>query len=98
MPPEEHTIHKEMGYTRGDFMRLLPKAVGGADMRVLDNEVHVRDGNRLLRIELGAESERRIGFFRVPKLPVDLHFSGYDKAGIAAALDRFARAFQKGGG
>lgn len=99
MPSSENTIRKEMGYTREDFMRLLPKAVGHAEMTIRDDEVQVREGDsKTIRIEIGQESERRIGFFRIPKLPVTLHFSGYDQSGVAFALERFARAFQKGGG
>ncbi len=92
-------ISKEMGYTRDDFMRLLPKAVGHADMEVRDDEVLAREGDgKLLRIEIGPESERKIGFFRIPKLPVTLQFSGYSEPDVAVALERFGRAFQKGGG
>lgn len=99
MTSPANKISKEMGYTRDDFMRLLPKAVGHADMEVLDDEVLAREGDgKILRIEIGLESERKIGFFRIPKLPVTLHFSGYSEADVASALERFARAFQKGGG
>jgi len=98
MTREEHVVRKEMGYTHKEFMRLLPKAVGGAEMRINGNEIEVGDGERVLRIELGAEGERRIASFRLPMTPVSLIFSGYDEAGIEAALDRFWRAYQKGGG
>lgn len=99
MPSPENTIRKEMGYTREDFMRLLPKAVGLAELTVQDNQVLVHEpAGKTLRIEIGQESERKIGFFRIPMLPVTLHFSGYDQSGMAFALERFARAFQKGGG
>lgn len=99
MPSAVHTIHKEMGYTYKDFMRLLPKAVGHAEMEIRDNEIHVgASDEKSLQIKLGAESERHIGFFRIPKLPVTLIFTGYQEAEIAATIDRFARTFQKGGG
>ena len=98
MLPGEHIVHKEMGYTHKEFMRLLPKAVGIADFQVLENEIQVQEPGRLLRVLLGEETERRLGNFRLPLLPVDLVFSGYDEAGINAALDRFWRAYQKGGG
>jgi hypothetical protein len=93
-----HVVRKEMGYTHKEFMRLLPKAVGGADMTVTGREIEVRDGDRSLRIELGEETERRLGLFRLPMLPINLVFSGYGEAEIEAALDRFWRAYQKGGG
>ena len=93
-----HIVRKEMGYTHKEFMRLLPKAVGGADMRITGNEIEVREGDRSLRIEIGEEGERRIASFRLPMTPVSLAFTGYNEAEIEAALDRFWRAYQKGGG
>ncbi|MBE9553974.1 MAG: hypothetical protein IMF05_10970 [Proteobacteria bacterium] len=93
-----HIVRKEMGYTHKEFMRLLPKAVGGADMRITGNEIAVREGDRSLRIELGEEGERRIANLRLPMTPVSLAFTGYNEAEIDAALDRFWRAYQKGGG
>ncbi len=93
-----HVVRKEMGYTHKEFMRLLPKAVGGADMRITGNEIEVREGDRSLRIEIGEEGERRIASFRLPMTPVSLAFTGYNEAEIEAALDRFWRAYQKGGG
>jgi hypothetical protein len=93
-----HVVRKEMGYTHKEFMRLLPKAVDGADMRITGNAFEVVDGERTLRIELGAEGERRIASFRLPMIPLSLTFTGYDAAGIEAVLDRFWRTYQKGGG
>ena len=98
MTQRAHVVRKEMGYTHKEFMRLLPKAVGGADMRVTGSEIEVREGDRSLRIALGDEGERRIASFRLPMIPVDLIFTGYSEAEIEAALDRFWRAYQKGGG
>ena len=93
-----HVVRKEMGYTHKEFMRLLPKAVGGADMRIEGNKIEIGEGESRLRIVLGEETERRLGNIRLPLTPVDLVFTGYSEAGIEAALDRFWRAYQKGGG
>lgn len=98
MLPDGHIVHKEMGYTHKEFMRLLPKAVGSTDFQVLENEIQMREGGRLLSVLLGEETERRLGNFRLPLLPVDLVFTGYDEAGIKEVLERFWRAYQKGGG
>ena len=98
MTRDAHVVHKEMGYTHAEFMRLLPKAVGGAAMQVTGSKIEVREGERSLRIELGEEGERRIANLRLPMTPVNLVFSGYGDAEIEAALDRFWRAYQKGGG
>lgn len=98
MTRSAHVVRKEMGYTHKEFIRLLPRAVGGADIRRTGNRFEVVDGERSLCIELGEEGERRIASFRLPMTPVSLAFTGYDEAGIEAALDRFWRAYQKGGG
>lgn len=94
----EHIVEKEMGFTHAEFERLLPKAFVNSDIQFEDRKILVRDGGRLLRIDLSAEGERRIGLFRIPVTHVRLTFSEYSKPEIEAALERFWRAFQKGGG
>lgn len=98
MTRREHVVDKEMGVTHKEFLRLLPRAVGGADTRVDGCEIRVRDGGRTLRIELSEESVRRLGNFRLPVTHVRLTFAGYSEAERTAALDRFWRIYQKGGG
>lgn len=98
MADDEHIVDKEMGYTHADFLRLLPKAVGGAAIRIDGRTIRVGDGDRWLRIDLSEESVRRLGHFRLPVTHVRLTFAGYSDAERAAALERFWRAYQKGGG
>ncbi len=98
MTRDAHVVHKEMGYSHAEFLRLLPKAMNGAALRVEGNRITVEDGARRLDIELGEETERRLGHFRLPVTPVRLAFAGYSEAEIKAALERFWRAYQKGGG
>lgn len=98
MTSDEHFVDKEMGYTHADFLRLLPKAIGTADMRPDGNVIHISDGSRRLRIELSEETVRHLGHFRLPVTFVRLIFSGYSDAERAAALDRFWKTYQKGGG
>ncbi len=94
----DHVVEKEMGFSHAEFMRLLPKAVNGADIQAKGREIRVGDGSRLLRIDLSEESERRLGHIRIPVTHVRLTFTGYSEAEIEAALFRFERSFQKGGG
>lgn len=98
MARDEHIVDKEMGTTHKEFFRLLPKAVGADGIEVDGLDVRVSGGDRLLRIELSEESERRLGNFRLPVIHARLTFSGYSADEREAALDRFWHAFQKGGG
>ena len=98
MAQREHVVDKEMGYSHAEFLRLLPKAVEGSDIAVDGRVIRVRDGDRRLRIDLSEESVRRIGNFRLPVTHARLTFSGYSEDERDAALERFWRAFQKGGG
>lgn len=98
MTRDAHVVHKEMGYTHAEFLRLLPKALNSAALHVEGNRITVDDGTRRLLIELGPESERRIANLRLPITPVSLAFTGYNEAEIETALERFWRAYQKGGG
>jgi len=98
MAQDAYIVDKEMGYTHADFLRLLPKAVGADDIRIDGRVIRVGEGERQLRIELSAETERRLGHFRLPVTHVRLTFSGYSDAERVAALERFWRAYQKGGG
>ena len=97
MTRDAHIVDKEMGYTHAEFLRLLPKAVGG-DIRVEGHVIKVGAGDRRLRIELSEESVRRLGNFRLPVTHVRLTFEGYTDAERNAALARFWQTYQKGGG
>lgn len=98
MAQREHVVNKEMGTTHKEFLRLLPKAVGDADIHADGRVIRVSQGGRLLRIDLSEESVRRLGNFRLPVTHVRLTFTGYGDAERDAALERFWQAYQKGGG
>jgi hypothetical protein len=93
-----HTVYKEMGYSRPDFLRLLPKALDGKGVQAAEDRFEVDDGGRRLIVEIGPESERRLGNFRLPRLPITLSFSNYSEQEMETALRRFWQTYQKGGG
>jgi hypothetical protein len=95
---ERYTVHKEMGYTRAEFLRLLPKALGDDGARIDGSLVELKDGSRRMSIEIGDEGQRQLGNFRLPVLPVRLEFYGYSATDVEAVLEHFWRTYQKGGG
>ena len=51
-----------------------------------------------MEITLGSERRRKIALMEIEIMDVTLAFSGYSDRDRAAALARFDRAFQRGGG
>ena len=89
---------REMGITHSEFFRLFPLAAEGYDYAIEGDTVTLGQSHRSLIIRLSAESERRIALLTVPVTRVEFEFDGFDKHEIAAFMERFDRAFQKGGG
>ena len=89
------SIVKEMALTRAEFVRLLPGAIGDAPCRADGDAVHVGDA---VSITLEPLPPRRLGLFEIPVMRVTLRFHGGDADAAHAFVQRFDRAFQKGGG
>lgn len=91
-------IEKEMALTRAGFYRGIEKALGtDAYERTVSGVVLAADG-RQLEIILGPERRRKIALMEIEVMDVSLAFSGYSDHHRRAALARFDRAFQRGGG
>ncbi len=91
-------IDKEMTISHRDFFRILPGALVTNDFRIDGDTVVVRDGDKRLTIVLSPETQRRIALLKLPVTRVSLEFIGYDPDAVAAAVGRFDRSFQRGGG
>ncbi len=89
---------KEMTISHRDFFRILPGALGTGDFRIDGHRITVGVGGRRLEIVVSPETRRRIALLALPVTHVSLEFVGYDTEQAAAALARFDRAFQRGGG
>lgn len=100
-PPDEDgvvRIHKEMGITRSEFLRLLKTAVDPASFNQSGDDVDVIGAPGKVRIRLSGDRERRIALIRLPVLDVDLELSGFSGEALRAFMTRFDRAYQRGGG
>jgi hypothetical protein len=97
-PTAVATIDKEMSITHQDFLRILPGALGTGNYRLYGNRVVYGDEAHWMEITLSAGTERRIGALALPLTHVRLKFFGYAEPDLQAAITRFDRAFQRGGG
>lgn len=88
----------EMSISRTEFLRLLPRAVGGSPFHETGNAfVHVEVG-RSWQIALNPLPELNLGTLRLERHGVVWGFSGYSETEIAALVNRFELYFRRGGG
>jgi hypothetical protein len=91
-------VDKEMGITHAEFLRVIGRALAGRPHGIAGNHIRITEDGRSLDITLGPEGERRIALMTIPVTRVRLAFNGYSHEETAAALARFDRWFQRGGG
>lgn len=92
-------IEKQMGITESEFLRLLPRALDSEVYDVSGSHIrYVMAETKILDITLGPESVRQIALMRMPTMPVTLTFSGFSDFERETLMQRFERAYQRGGG
>ena len=91
-------VHRtlEMSITREEFLRLLPAAVG--PFEVNGNTIMGRGTACGWLIRLTPLPGRRVGSLAVPRHRVDLVLEGCAGSEAEAFMERFHRAFLRGGG
>ena len=87
-----------MAITRDGLLRLLPAALGGEDHAVRGDTARVGGPGRGVAITIRERPPRRIAGLAVERSEVTLDFTGYDEAARERWLERFDRAFRRGGG
>lgn len=87
-----------MGLTHKEFMRTLPAAVAPLQYRLEKDLVLVTHPAGHVEIRLQPATERRLGAFRLPVIPMEFRFIGLDAQQRKAFLERFDLHFQRGGG
>ncbi|NQU55879.1 MAG: hypothetical protein HQ513_01500 [Rhodospirillales bacterium] len=91
-------IEKEMGITHQEFFRNIPRALGTDDYQKRTDRVILDGDDKSLEISISEQSERRIALFVLPVTHVTLTFKGYAQTEVTATMEKFDRAFQRGGG
>ncbi len=84
-----------MGFTRREFLRLLPSLGLTAEE---EGRYRAALGRGEVLLELGEEGRRRLGSFTLPELPILLEFRDCGEAEMKEFLGRFDRLYQRGGG
>jgi len=85
-----------MSLLREEFFRLLPAAVAACEV---DGEsVRWTEGGRRGTIRLVPLPDRRLGSVAVPRHRVEIALDAFTEAEGEAFMERFHRAFLRGGG
>jgi len=93
------TFTREMGYTHGQFLRVLPNAAKGRPYNLANNRAVIDAGDgRTITVTLEPEQRRRIASISLPMTTVHFEFSGYGDGEVDGEMEKFALHFHKGGG
>ena len=93
------TLVKDMALTLEDFRRGLPAALAGLDYQFDGSTVHAGDETKGFTITVKPLPKRVLSsLLSVERSEVTITFNGYDENERAQFMQRFDRAYQRGGG
>ena len=87
-----------MSLSEVEFFRILPVAVTPCRYTVAADTVVVQCPQGMAHIRISAEAPRRIASLSFPVLKVAIEFTEMSEPESQAFLERFDRAFHRGGG
>ncbi len=88
----------EMALTRREFARQLQPLLDGWSVERLVDRWRMKQGAQVVEISCHLLPARRMGALELPRMAVEIDFSGCGKEEEARFLLRFQRYFQRGGG
>jgi hypothetical protein len=87
-----------MGFTRAEFLRILPAALNNHQARIGEHEADVTIDDGALRINIGEQKFRKIASISLPYLDVDFSFTGLPQPRVDEFMRFFDLRYQRGGG
>ena len=87
-----------MGFTRAEFLRILPAALHHYPYTLEHNRIHVSIAGKPLIITLGDEQVRRIAMLALPWIPVEFAYAAVEESAFQNFLRQFDLYYRKGGG
>ncbi|NNM00837.1 MAG: hypothetical protein HKO62_08815 [Gammaproteobacteria bacterium] len=91
-------IRKTLGQSHRDLHRILPRVLRDLTFEAKGAGYRAESGTRKLDIAFGDESVHQIALLKMPQTSVRFRFDGWNGSEINDFMERFHRAFQKGGG
>ena len=91
-------LYREMGFTRAEFMQILPSALRNYTYQINDDLITIAVANGSVTIQVQAEQLRRIALLALPYLPMTINFTDLDEAEFKQFLTHFDLYYRRGGG
>lgn len=91
-------LYREMGFTRAEFMQILPSALRKYAYQIDDNLITIQLSTGLVSIQLAAEQVRRIALLALPYLPMTIDFTNLSEVEAKQFLQHFDLYYRRGGG
>lgn len=92
------TLYREMGFTRAEFMQILPSALRNYSYQITDDLITIQVTQGLVTLELQAEKIRRIALLALPYLPMTIDFIDLSDSDAQQFLAKFDLYYRRGGG
>ena len=89
---------REMGLSRKEFFRTLPAVVENLPSKIEENRITIGWSQGSVVIDLGPETDRKLGSLALPTMNVEFQFIGLNPSDREGFLAHFDRYFQRGGG
>lgn len=87
-----------MGFTRAEFMRILPAALHDYPYTLHDDVIQIDVAGQVLLIRIGEQQMRRVALLALPYLPVTFDYAQVDEVSFKTFLKQFDLYYRKGGG
>ena len=98
MSSDQITVHKEMGLTHDDLLRLLPVLAQPYVFTVSEQQIVISNNDQIVTIDYSIERTRKIASFELPVTDVNIVFTGFDQQQVKEFITKFDRVYQRGGG
>lgn len=92
------TFSREMGFTRGEFDRILPAALNNREFDCSASGIKASVSGGTMQLVISEQKYRKIASISLPYLEIEFIFEGLSDAQVEETMRFFDLRYQRGGG
>ncbi len=92
------TFSREMGFTRGEFDRILPAALNNREFEHSASGIKTAVSGGTMQLVISEQKYRKIASISLPYLDIEFIFEGLTDAQVEETMRFFDLRYQRGGG